>query len=335
MNQASPCSPGTPAKVSNSSTSNSLSENLSIYCGGINFIASGRIGWDKVNADLCSVVARHEALPLLLQLEYMNDGNGNKSAEEFASKRLEGLASFSYMDNLNIVDVFGKALQGLQDTTDELETAVKNWKGNEKALTRALAEAMQKCEMNREMHSLYESHVDGVGCGYMDNLLASRDDCMPVALFEFGLSGREHWQKINQGDLYLNGLESASKSAASPKKRKQSTDNKVRPSCFGDKPVLLTTVNYEKELKDCKISVFFCWCKGEKSHLEESVSKILLWRKHTPSCSARALAEQLANIVVVARCLRSWHTVECDSHLFEVLSPVCCKVKHKHVSFCL
>jgi hypothetical protein len=166
------------------------------------------------------------------------------------------------MDNLNIVDVFRKALQGLQDTTDELETAVKNWKGNEKALTRALAEAMQKCEMNREMHSLYELHVDGVGCGYMDNLLASRDDCTPVALFEFGLSRQEHWQKINQDDLYLNGLESASKSAASPKKRKQSTDNKVRPSCFGDKPVLLTTVTYEKESKDCKISVFFCWRKA-------------------------------------------------------------------------
>jgi hypothetical protein len=177
-------------------------------------------------------------------------------------------------------------------------------------LTTAIAKVLEDCDMSNEMHSLSESRVEG---GRLDNLLVRKVDCAPVAVFEFGLKTVEYWEKYNQGVLCMEALECVDGiTGISPKKRKHGTDHKVRPSCFEDKPALLIAATYDEKSKECQISVFLCWRKGNKPSLGQ-------------------LAQQLANIVVASRCLCSWHSVTCNSRHFEVLSPVCCRVKHSNV----
>jgi hypothetical protein len=334
-------SPSTPAKVSGSS------KKQSIHSGGIRHRASGYVGWIEANINLHSIMAHHLAMALLLVLEYMNDGNEKKSAEDFESiylnaagddvaERLSlvsgGLANLAYISDLNVVQVLRDALEGFQETKDKLKVVIEKWlcdDGSETDLTAAIAKVLEDCDMSNEMHSLSESRVEG---GRLDNLLVRKVDCAPVAVFEFGLKTVEYWEKYNQGVLYMEALECVDGiTGISPKKRKHGTDHKVRPSRFEDKPALLIAATYDEKSKDCQISVFLCWRKGEKPSLDQAVSKILLWRKRTPGCNAGQLAQQLANIVVASRCLCSWHSVTCNSRHFEVLSPVCCRVKHGNV----
>jgi hypothetical protein len=134
---------------------------------------------------------------------------------------------------------------------------------------------------------------------------------------------------VDQCSLALQALEDTrpvvTDEPPTKRRRVNGIADRALPPCWDGKPILMAVVTFEKVPKDCRIAVFLCWRK------DKATARILLWHQRVRKCRLQ-MATTLANVVVTAHCLRSWHhTFTINPDHFIVLSPHCNRVKNSHV----